>query len=79
MTETENAEYGVIVSDQHFYSVWTTRRDPPPGWHFTRHVGTQSEMQALVQQKQEFVATTPSMHIGEDRRYRDTFFALTES
>ena len=75
MTEMQCAQYGIIVSDQNYRSVWPTSREPPPGWSFTRYVGTQAEMQELV--LQEFVPTAPSMHIPRDRRYRDTSFEAT--
>ena len=70
MKEPSNTEYGVIVSDQHYYSVWPTRREPPPGWSFTKHTGTCAEMQDLV--RQDFVATTRSVSIGPQSMLHET-------
>jgi|OpeIllAssembly_1097287.scaffolds.fasta_scaffold69635_2 uncharacterized protein YbdZ (MbtH family) len=73
MSKFNSAVFGVIVSDDHRFTIWPTHHRLFPGWHFTGHTGTQAAMQALVEQ--QFVETVPDMQIGEDQRYRTTELA----
>jgi len=70
MTTIKGAEFGVVVSDEQYFSVWPTHRKLPFGWHFTGPTGTRAEMQQLVEQ--QFVPTIPSTCLTPERQFRNS-------
>ena len=70
MTAIKGAEFGVVVSDERYFSVWPMHRRLPSGWHFTGPTGTKAEMQELVEQ--QFVPTIPSTYLTPERQFRNS-------
>ena len=70
MTAINGAEFGVVVSDEQYFSVWPTHRKLPFGWHFTGPTGTRAEMQQLVEQ--QFVSTISSTRLTPERQFRNS-------
>ena len=68
MNEVKNEAFGIVVNDDHQFSVWPTDRSLPPGWHYTGPTGTQAEMVNAV--RQQFVETVPATYVTRDSRFR---------
>jgi MbtH protein len=70
MGNIEFAEFGIVVNEEQQFSVWPTHLRLPPGCRFAGPVGTNLEMQALIQQ--QFIETTPATYITPDGRFRNS-------
>jgi uncharacterized protein YbdZ (MbtH family) len=70
MNDIEFSEFGIVVNEDQQFSVWPTHLRLPPGCRFAGPVGTNLEMQALIQQ--QFIETTPATYITPDERFRSS-------
>lgn len=67
MSKSKSVVYGVVINDEHQFSLWPTHRRLPPGWHFTGPTGTQAEMRELM--RQQFIETVPATYIAAGKRF----------
>ena len=70
MDTVKRALFGIVVNDEHQFSVWPTHRRLPPGWSYTGPTGTRAEMQAAV--RQQFVETVPATYSARDKRFGES-------
>ena len=68
MNVVKRAVFGIVVNDDHQFSVWPTHRRLPSGWSYTGPTGTRAEMHEAV--RQQFVETVPATYIARDWRLR---------
>jgi len=73
----KRAVFGIVINEEHQFSVWPLHRRLPPGWSYTGPTGTRAEMHAAV--RQQFVETVPATYIARDWRLRASQWADSES
>jgi uncharacterized protein YbdZ (MbtH family) len=70
MSNTKDEEFGIIVNDEHEFSLWPTHCKLLPQWHYTGPIGTHMQMQEML--NQQFVTTAAATFITPETQFRDS-------
>jgi uncharacterized protein YbdZ (MbtH family) len=67
MSNTKDREFGIVVNDEHEFSIWPTHRNLQPGWQYTGPTGTYMEMQEFLEQ--QFITTRAATYLRAETRF----------
>jgi len=67
MSNTKDEEFGIIVNDEHEFSLWPTHCKLLPQWHYTGPIGTHMQMQEML--NQQFVTTRAATYLRPETRF----------
>jgi uncharacterized protein YbdZ (MbtH family) len=70
MSNTDIQEFGIIVNDDHEFSIWPTHCKLLPQWHYAGPTGTQAEMQDLL--SRQFLTTLAATYLRPETRFMDS-------
>ena len=70
MSNTKDEEFGIIINDDHEFSIWPMHCKLLPQWHYIGPTGTHMEMQEMM--NQQFVTTAAATFITPETQFRDS-------